>query len=107
MLAQFLEQPARFQLQQGGYQHLFRAEDGSAFSNTGSCVSYTAQGGVPSRSITFSNIVLNACNNVAFGYTVDGQGQVTECDVTDPNLYVRKVLFNDCALSMREVQRLL
>ena len=57
--------------QQNGFAHLFR-EDGTAFANTGDCVSYAAQGGLLSEKITFSNITLGACNDITFGYTVNG-----------------------------------
>ena len=57
--------------QDGGFQNIFRS-DGSAFTNTGDCVSYAAHGGVLSEKITFSNISLGACNDITFGYTVGG-----------------------------------
>jgi hypothetical protein len=57
--------------QQGGYANVFRA-DGTAFANTGDCVSHGAQGGVFYQKITFSNITLGACNDITFGYTLNG-----------------------------------
>ena len=59
--------------QQGGYLTLFRL-DGSAFTNTGDCVSYAAQGGVLLSRVTatFTNGDLSACNNVTIGYEIGG-----------------------------------
>lgn len=59
--------------QQGGYLNLFRL-DGTAFANTGACVSYAAHGGVFVTRVTttFSNILLGACNNITLGYEING-----------------------------------
>ncbi len=57
--------------QQNGFANVFR-EDGTGFANTGDCVSYAAQGGQFFEKITFSNITLGACNDITFGYTVNG-----------------------------------
>jgi hypothetical protein len=57
--------------QDGGYAHLFGA-GGSQFANTGDCVSYAAHGGQFFQSVTFSNITLGACNDITFGYTLNG-----------------------------------
>lgn len=57
--------------QNGGYLNLL-GEGGSKFANTGECVSYAAHGGQFFQSITFSNISLGACNDITFGYTLNG-----------------------------------
>jgi hypothetical protein len=57
--------------QNGGYLTLLPAS-GTAFTNTGDCVSYAAHGGQFFQRITFSNISLGACNDITFGYTVNG-----------------------------------
>jgi hypothetical protein len=57
--------------QDAGYLSIL-PESGTAFANTGDCVSYAAQGGEFFQRITFSNITLGACNDITFGYTVNG-----------------------------------
>ncbi len=59
--------------QQGGYQNLFRT-DGTGFTNVGDCVSYAAQGGTLAtrRTATFTNVSFSACNQLTWGYTLDG-----------------------------------
>jgi hypothetical protein len=61
--------------QQGGYQDLFRT-DGSGFKNAGDCVSYAAQGGVLAtrQTATFTNVLFAACNQLTWGYELDGVG---------------------------------
>jgi hypothetical protein len=60
--------------QQGGYQHLFRT-DGTSFKNAGDCTSYAAQGGtLADRVATFTNVQFGACNNLTWGYELDGAG---------------------------------
>lgn len=59
--------------QKEGYKSLFRA-DGTAFNNTGECVSYAAQGGqfVTRKTATLSNVQFSACNELTLGYSLDG-----------------------------------
>lgn len=57
---------------QGGYQDLFRS-DGTGFKNAGDCTSYAAQGGtLADRVATFTNVQFSACNNLTWGYQLDG-----------------------------------
>ncbi len=59
--------------QQGGYLDLFRT-DGTAFKNTGECVSYAAHGGtfVTRQTATLTNVMFFACNLLTVGYELDG-----------------------------------
>jgi hypothetical protein len=60
-----------------GYKYLFGIE-GQTFKNPGECTNYAANGGnfagfvlPPGRTATFSDAYFNACNELAWGYTVD------------------------------------
>lgn len=73
--------------QQGGYRFLVGTNGG--FATVGQCVSYAARGGtfvtpvageflIPAgQTATLSDIVLSACNDLTYGYQVDG-GAFTE-----------------------------
>lgn len=59
--------------QKEGYKSLFRA-DGTAFKNTGECVSYAARGGsfATRKTATLDNVQFSACNRLTLGYALDG-----------------------------------
>ena len=59
--------------QQDGYLSLFRT-DGTGFVNVGDCVSYAAQGGLFAtlKTATFTHVSFSACNNLTYGYALDG-----------------------------------
>jgi len=57
--------------QDGGFQNVLQA-NGTGFANAGECVSYASHGGEFFQSITFSNISFTGCNNLTFGYILNG-----------------------------------
>jgi hypothetical protein len=76
--------------QQGGWAELV-GSNGETFRNTGECVSFAARGGtfgepppppptgifVPAgATLTFDNAVLSACNQLDWGFTIDGASTV-------------------------------
>lgn len=66
--------------QRGGWQSFYRS-DGSAFTNTGACVSYAAQGGeleTLCRTGTWSLTGVTPCSPADVGYYVDTTGATSE-----------------------------
>lgn len=65
--------------QKGGYSGLV-GTGGETFKNAGQCTSYVAHGGsfatgiiIPAgQSLTFNNPMLDACNPLSYGYTING-----------------------------------
>jgi hypothetical protein len=59
---------------QGGYLSLEGSDD-RTFANVGECVSYAAHGGELQpleHAATFTDVVMSACNNLTWGYSIGG-----------------------------------